>query len=111
VASFPKQIHLEAFMKFSILAVTLALALSANPSRAHDHEKSGDGAHTEMKAEMRKEMADAHEKMAACLRSDKSMQDCHKEMNETREKMHSKMKEMHKGKKGHKHEGGESEKE
>ncbi len=30
--------------------------------------------------EMREEMAKSHEKMALCLRSDKPMKDCHKEM-------------------------------
>jgi hypothetical protein len=34
----------------------------------------------EMTAEQRTKMADAHEKMAICLRSDKAMSDCHKEM-------------------------------
>ncbi|HLE00026.1 MAG TPA: hypothetical protein VJB59_07195 [Bdellovibrionota bacterium] len=34
-------------------------------------------------AEVREKMAKNHEKMAACLRSDKSVQDCRKEMMET----------------------------
>ena len=33
-----------------------------------------------MTTEQRQKMADAHEKMAACLRSDKPVSDCHEEM-------------------------------
>ena len=33
-----------------------------------------------MTVEQRQKMADAHEKMAVCLRSDKPMGDCHEEM-------------------------------
>jgi len=35
---------------------------------------------TEVTAEQRQQMATVHEKMATCIRSDKSMEDCHKEM-------------------------------
>jgi hypothetical protein len=34
----------------------------------------------EITAEQRQQMANMHEKMSTCLRSDKSMEDCHKEM-------------------------------
>ncbi len=33
-----------------------------------------------MTAEQRSKMAEAHEKMAVCLRSEKPMKDCHEEM-------------------------------
>ena len=38
------------------------------------------GATTEATAEQRQKMADIHDKMAACLRSDRPISDCHKEM-------------------------------
>ncbi len=38
--------------------------------------------------EMRAKMAGVHERMAACLRSDKSMEDCHHEMMQSGESMH-----------------------
>ena len=34
----------------------------------------------EMTADQRQKMADVHEKMAACLRSDRATADCHQEM-------------------------------
>ncbi len=37
----------------------------------------------ELTKEQRSTMATAHEKMAACLRSEKSLQDCHEEMRKT----------------------------
>ena len=41
--------------------------------------------------EMREKMADAHEKIAACLRSDRPIDECHDEM----KKMHESMKHEH----------------
>jgi len=41
--------------------------------------------------EMREKMAEAHEKMAACLRSDRPIDECHDEM----KKMHDAMKHEH----------------
>lgn len=44
-------------------------------------DKSGDGKKfPEMTTEQRGKMADLHEKMASCLRSDKPIKDCFKEM-------------------------------
>ena len=36
-----------------------------------------------MTPDQRQSMASAHEKMATCLRSEKSFEDCHKEMNQS----------------------------
>ena len=45
--------------------------------------------------EMREQMASLHEKMAACLRSAKSIDDCHHEMMAAHEKMEGAMGEKH----------------
>jgi len=45
--------------------------------------------------EMREQMASLHEHMAACLRSSKSVEDCHHEMMAAHEKMEGAMGEKH----------------
>ena len=54
------------------LAVFLSapIAATAEPASGHD---------TALTKEQREKMAVVHEQMAACLRSDKSLADCHKE--------------------------------
>ena len=43
--------------------------------------KAGDAkAHPQMTTEQRQKMADLHEKMAVCLRSDRPLSDCRKDM-------------------------------
>jgi hypothetical protein len=51
--------------------------LSAGAVRAADPEKSSSG---EPSAEARRKMATVHEKMAACLRSDRPLSQCREEM-------------------------------
>lgn len=64
------------------IAIILCLLSASGASAiASDTDKSAN----EMKmpnltAEQRGKMADAHEKMATCLRSDKPMHECHDEM-------------------------------
>jgi len=43
-------------------------------------EKGTPATAPQMTAEQRSKMADAHEKIAACLRSDRSIGECHEEM-------------------------------
>ena len=73
-------------MKRSILvkiATTIILGVSAtsfaaeNATTKHNMDKMK---HMEMTSEQRQSMAVAHEKMATCLRSEKSMEDCKMEM-------------------------------
>lgn len=63
---------------FFVLAMTLLIGNSAFA----DDTKSQHGKMPmkELTKEQRSKMADMHEKMAACLRSDKAMSECHKEM-------------------------------
>ena len=63
-------------MKTRMLALCLFGSL-ATPAFA-EAPKATKG--SEMTTEQRKKMGDAHEKMAACLRSDRPMADCHDEM-------------------------------
>ena len=67
-------------MKNKMKILALAGLFLAAPAFAVEKEKASEKKHPEVSAEQRKKMADAHEKMAACLRSDKSFEDCHKEM-------------------------------
>ena len=64
-------------MKNVFIAAALAFACST-PGFAADTK-----AKTEVTKEQREKMAEHHEKMAACLRSDKSISDCHDEMRES----------------------------
>src|SRR5690349_18443392 len=63
-------------MKSIIISVAMIFSMSAFANH-HKHHKM------EFTPEQRKGMAEVHEKMAACLRSDKSMEECHKEMKQT----------------------------
>jgi hypothetical protein len=79
------------------------LGLYAAPSFAEG--KAEPKAHA-MTKEQREKMAVAHEKMAACLRSDRALDECHGEMMKTCEgeggcPMHGMMGKGHMGKMGH----------
>ena len=63
-----------------ILATCLLLSGIATPALCADKAKSKNAMHEEITPAQREEMAVTHEKMAACLRSDKAIEDCHKEM-------------------------------
>lgn len=69
-------------MKTFILALVLAISGTAyahETGKAHKHPKEA----PKLTAEQRKGMAEAHEKMAACLRTDRPEQECHEEMMKT----------------------------
>ncbi len=70
----------------------LAFAADAPPPPKPAAEKMEHMAPTK---EMREKMASLHEHMAACLRSAKSVDDCHHEMMEAHEKMEGAMGEKH----------------
>jgi predicted HAD superfamily phosphohydrolase YqeG len=71
-------------MTRTILAFALFFAASTAPALCVETMKAGHKmAMMNMTPEQREEMAKNHEKMAACLRSDKPMMDCHKEMMES----------------------------
>lgn len=64
-----------------IFAACLLLTSLATPALSADSPKpTAKKAMMELTPAQREEMAVAHEKMAACLRSDKPLSDCHKEM-------------------------------
>lgn len=67
---------------FPITIILMCLALVASALGA-EKSKIKTSPMAEITAEQRADMAASHEKMAACLRSDKSMEDCHKEMMKT----------------------------
>jgi hypothetical protein len=74
----------EVPMKLFTITMTLLFAVSTNFAFAANKSKSkGMTPMAEMTTEQRQEMATAHEKMATCLRSDKSMEDCKKDMMQT----------------------------
>lgn len=62
---------------FAVSTASLALAADNKKTKAPPADKKP---HMEMTAEQRQKMAEVHEKMAACLKTDKSIDDCHKEM-------------------------------
>ena len=71
-------------MKTLLLLTGLFIAVSAVPAFCADKTMSSHKkAIMNMTPAQREEMAATHEKMAACLRSDKPMMDCHKEMMES----------------------------
>jgi hypothetical protein len=57
------------------IAFAMTLALAAGPAAFAEHH-DGKG----MTPEQRAKMAEHHQKMADCLKSDKPMDECHKEM-------------------------------
>lgn len=59
-----------------LFALMITTTASANEKGASTHSAN----HMAATPEMKKDMADMHQKMADCLRTDKSMQDCHGEM-------------------------------
>jgi len=66
------------------------VALAADAAKA-DAPKA-DVHRMEVSKETREKMASVHEQMAACLRSTKSLDDCHHEMMKAHEAMHDEMK-------------------
>lgn len=65
-------------MKITIAALMIFSALVGSTASAADKAKSKRS--VQVTAEQRQDMAAVHEKMAACLRSDKPFEDCQKEM-------------------------------
>jgi hypothetical protein len=62
----------EIYMK-QLIALMFVFGISA-PTFAHDMEMK------DLSKDDRAKLAEIHDKMANCLRSDKSMKDCHEEM-------------------------------
>src|SRR5262249_40944724 len=61
-----------------VLSLTATLALVLGASAAFPAEPTPQ-THPTMTKEQREKMATIHEQMAACLRSDKAIDECHKE--------------------------------
>lgn len=68
-------------MKKYIITISMALAFSTGALAAESSQAQKD-LQTVPSKELREQMAQAHEKMATCLRSDVSVQDCHQQMRE-----------------------------
>ncbi len=74
--------------------LAIGLISLASPALADPHEKTekaektGQSAKREPSPEARAKMADAHQKMAECLRSTRPIQECKAEMHKTCEGMH-----------------------
>jgi hypothetical protein len=66
-------------MKITITTMMILMAF-ATPSFGADKKKMKMMSMITMTPEQRQSMANVHEKMAACLRSDKAIEDCHKDM-------------------------------
>lgn len=67
-------------MKNTITLIITLIALTSLNAFSADKEKGHDKKMPMMTHEERLNMATAHEKMATCLRSDRSVEECHKEM-------------------------------
>lgn len=67
--SFAERFAMEVFMRTVISILCLTFSISAAQVFAQEPTK-----------EQRAQMAEMHEKAAACLRSEKSFDQCHKEM-------------------------------
>jgi hypothetical protein len=73
----------------------LAYAADAPPPAVSKPAAPARMEHPAPTREMREQMASLHEHMAACLRSAKSVEDCHHEMMAAHEKMEGAMGEKH----------------
>lgn len=69
-------------MKLNLLMAVLLMSTGATRALAEDAKPADKKAAAEISKEERERMAVHHEKMAACLRSEKSVQACHEEMRE-----------------------------
>lgn len=65
-------------MKFAITTFTLLFSLLSSSAFSEDETKK-----ISIRKEQRETMALGHEKMATCLRSDKSIEACHDEMRQS----------------------------
>ncbi len=77
-------VHRFTFTRATGVACMLALGLAAGAVLAADPSPAERPAPTK---EMREKMASAHEQMAACLKSDRPIADCHSEMMKNHEEM------------------------
>ena len=75
--------NLKSFSKIKTVSASAMLfaLLISTPASAVEKDASSHPANKMVTTpEMKKDMADMHQKMADCLKSEKSMQDCHDEM-------------------------------
>ncbi len=66
--------------KSAAIALLLSLSLSTVAMAQVKGKTATTQAQTEQSPEMKKNMADMYQKMADCMKTDKSMDDCHKEI-------------------------------
>jgi hypothetical protein len=77
-ANHPSRVSMK--IRLAMLAAAICLQTPLSWSADADAKTKTAKDKPEITAEQRAKMAEAHEKMAACLRSDKSMDACHDEM-------------------------------
>ncbi len=75
-------------MKKNIVTIAMAFVFSAGVFAAESAQAQKESPATPTK-EMREQMAKNHEKMALCLRSEATIQDCHEQMREQCQDMKS----------------------
>ncbi len=66
--------------KSAALALILSLSLPTIVMAQTKNKASSSQMQTEQSPEMKKNMADMYQKMADCMKTDKSMDDCHQEV-------------------------------
>ena len=66
-------------MKIAVTVMIIFVGLTGTPALAAEKSKT-QGTDAKVTAEQRQNMAAVHESMAACLRSDKPMEGCRKDM-------------------------------
>ena len=66
--------------RYAIVAVALFLSLPTIVTAQSKSKAPPSHAQADQSPEMKKNMADMYQKMADCMRTDKSMHDCHKEV-------------------------------
>lgn len=66
--------------KYFVLALMALASINASAADSSSEKKDEPRATSGPSKESREKMAAAHDKMAKCLRSEKSMRECHEEM-------------------------------
>lgn len=63
-----------------VLLTSIPAAVMAQSTQSKDKATAGSQSQSAQTPEMKKNMADMYQKMADCMKTDKLMQDCHKEV-------------------------------
>ena len=72
--------NVSKFSALTAVALLFAFSISGIANAQTKAKTPKTSAHSAMSPEMKKDMADMYQKMADCLKTEKSMQVCHKEV-------------------------------